>query len=113
MELSRKIFFTPNVNRLVDFYISHFGLRPIGRPHAEWTELDAGACNLALHRTSEKTDGADKGVKIGFTVDDVAGEKARFESLGIKMTKIFKFGDIEMCDGSDPDGNRFQISSRG
>ena len=35
------------------------------------------------------------------------------ESLGVDMAEIRRFGKVEMCDGSDPDGRRFQISSRG
>lgn len=113
MELSRVIIFTRDVDRLAKFYSLHFGLEPVGEANDEWTELSAGACNLAFHRTAEKTDGSDKGIKFVFAADDVAAEKTKLEGVGIKMTKIFTFGNIEMCDGQDPDGNRFQISSRG
>lgn len=113
MELSRVIIFTGDVKRLVDFYASHFGLTAVGEADEEWTELSAGGCNLAFHKFSEQLDGGDNGIKFVFGATDVAAEKVRLEGLGVKMTEIFNFGEIRMCDGQDPDGNRFQISSRG
>jgi predicted enzyme related to lactoylglutathione lyase len=112
MELSRVIIFTGDVKRLVDFYVSHFDLAPVGDFDEGWTELKAGGCKLAFHKFSEKLDGGDNGIKFVFGANDVAAEKARLEGLGVQMTKIFTFGEIQMCDGQDPDGNRFQISSR-
>lgn len=113
MDLSRVIIFTMDVGRLVEFYKAHFGLEIVGKADDGWTELNAGGCNLAFHKTSEKTSDKDPGIKFVFGSDDVPGERSRLEGLGIKMSKVFEFGDIQMCDGRDPDGNRFQISSRG
>ena len=113
MDLARVIIFTRDVGRLVDFYTSHFGLKVGGEPDEGWTELNAGGCNLAFHKTSETRGDNDPGIKFVFGSDDVPAEKLRLEGLGIKMSKVFEFGDIRMCDGRDPDGNRFQISSRG
>ncbi len=104
--------FTGNVSRLADFYSSHFGLEQVGEPEDGWIELNAGGCNLAFHHTSKKIDDRDNGIKFVFGSADVAAEKERLEGLGVKMKKIFTFGNMEMCDGQDPDGNRFQISSR-
>jgi catechol 2,3-dioxygenase-like lactoylglutathione lyase family enzyme len=114
MDLSRIIIFTGDVRRMVDFYTSVFGLEIVGEFDPGWTEINAGGCNIAFHKLPFEVDGrSDDGVKIVFASDDVGGEKSRLESLGIEMTEIFRYGDIEMCDGSDPDGHRFQISSRG
>lgn len=99
---------------MVDFYSSTFGLKVVGDFNNEWTEMNAGGCNIAFHNLPFEVEGSeDEAVKIVFASNDVHAEKARLESLGIKMTEIFKFGEVEMCDGSDPDGHRFQISSRG
>ncbi|MEP6849502.1 MAG: VOC family protein [Acidobacteriota bacterium] len=116
MDLARVIIFTRDVERLVDFYVSNFGLKLVGEADPGWTELNAGGCNLAFHKFSgavENGDSADNGIKFVFGAKDVAAERSRLQGLGVEMTKIFEFGDIRMCDGSDPDGNRFQISSRG
>ena len=114
MNLSRIIIFTDDVRRLVDFYMSTFGLTLFGDFDEKWTEVNAGGCTIAFHKTGEKVQGSgDDGVKLVFGTTDVAGEKQRLESLGIKMTKVYEWNGIEFCDGSDPDGHRFQISSRG
>lgn len=114
MDLSRVIIFTGDVRRMVDFYTSTFGLRILGEFDEVWTEVEAGSCTIAFHKLGFDVDGStDDGVKLVFGTNDVAGEKARLESLGIEMTAIYKYEDIEFCDGDDPDRHRFQISSRG
>lgn len=115
MDLDRVIIFTGDVRRMVDFYSSAFGLTIVGEFDAEWTEMTSGRSNIAFHKFGSKgsDDHGDDGVKLVFGATDVPAEKARLEALGIEMTKIFSFGEIQMSDGSDPDGHRFQISSRG
>ncbi|MEP6789246.1 MAG: VOC family protein [Acidobacteriota bacterium] len=114
MELSRVIIFTGDVRRMVDFYTSTFGLTMIGEFDDGWTEVDTGSCSIAFHKLGFEVDGTtDDGVKLVFGTKDVAAEKLRLESLGIEMTEIYKWNNIEFCDGNDPDGHRFQISSRG
>jgi predicted enzyme related to lactoylglutathione lyase len=113
MDISRVIIFTPDVKRLSDFYRGCFGLTVIGDADDGWTELDAGGCSLALHKTSEQGTGRDGWTKIVFGSENVEAEKTRLESLGVKMSDVMTFGEIHLCDGRDPDGNYFQISSRG
>jgi catechol 2,3-dioxygenase-like lactoylglutathione lyase family enzyme len=113
MDISRVIIFTSDVKRLSDFYRKCFGLNVIGESGEEWTELNAGSCNIAFHRFSEKIEGRDGWLKIVFGSKDVAAEKTRLEGLGVSMSDIVEFADIQLCDGRDPDGNWFQISSRG
>ena len=52
-------------------------------------------------------------MKIVFGVKDVIKSKALIEERGLKMGNIITFGDLNFCDGKDPEGNVFQISSRG
>ena len=113
MNVSRFIIFTPDVRRLANFYASTFGLSSAGNTDDEWMELNAGSCCIAFHKTSEKGRARDGWTKLVFGSKDVAAEKRRLESLGVKTSKIVTFGDIQLCDGRDPDGNYFQISSRG
>lgn len=113
MNVLRFIIFTPDVKRLADFYASSFGLSKVGDASEEWTELDAGGCNIAFHKISELGTARDGWTKLVFGSKDVANEKARLERLGIKMSEIVNFGEIQLCDGRDPEGNYFQISSRG
>src|SRR5215813_4377975 len=113
MNISRFIIFTPDVKRLAGFYASSFGLSEVGDASEEWTELDAGGCNIAFHKISEQGINRDGWTKLVFGSKDVAGEKERLERLGVRMSDVVNFGKIQLCDGRDPDGNYFQISSRG
>ncbi len=113
MDISRFIVFTPDVKRLADFYKTAFDLKVTGDPDEEWTELNAGSCSIAFHRTSENGTTRDGWTKLVFGSKDVTREKSRLEGLGIRMSDVVRFGDIQLCDGRDPDGNYFQISSRG
>lgn len=113
MDLSRVIIFTPDVRRLADFYHRMFALEFIGERSPEWTELDAGGCSIAFHRIGEESDVRESWIKIVFGSMDVETDKLRLERLGVKMSDLVRFDGIDLCDGEDPDGNRFQISSRG
>src|SRR5215813_4276215 len=113
MKVSRFIIFTPDVGRLANFYATSFGLSKVGDVDEEWTELDAGVCKIAFHKISEKGTNRDGWTKLVFGSKDVQGEKVRLENMGVKMSEITIFGEIQLCDGRDPDGNYFQISSRG
>jgi predicted enzyme related to lactoylglutathione lyase len=114
MDLTRVIIFTGDVERLVDFYRTCFGLKLVGRRDPGWTELRAGGCNLAFHRASVKTAGkTDTGIKFVFGAKDVRKVRARLMKRGVRMGEVMEFDGLRLCDGSDPDGNRFQLSSRG
>ena len=114
IKLSRIIIFTSNVKKMADFYMKCFGLKVVGKRDPGWTELRAGGCSLAFHRTPIRTAGkADTGIKFVFGAKDVAKERKRLVKLSVAMTEVMEFGDLRMCDGSDLDGNRFQVSSRG
>jgi catechol 2,3-dioxygenase-like lactoylglutathione lyase family enzyme len=113
MKLSRIIIFTPDVERLSEFYRNAFALDEIGVSNSDWAELDAGGCSLAFHKLNETSTVRDGWIKPVFGAADVPAEKARLESLGVEMTDVVSFGDVQLCDGRDPDGNWFQVSSRG
>ena len=113
MHLSRIIIFTPNVKRLAEFYANSFALTPIGEITDAWAELDAGGCSIALHAIDEHSPIREGWIKVVFGAGDVRAEKERLESLGVEMSDMVEFDGIHLCDGRDPDGNDFQISSRG
>jgi catechol 2,3-dioxygenase-like lactoylglutathione lyase family enzyme len=113
MKLERVIVFTPDAARLAEFYRSAFGLEPIGESGTDWIELEGGGCSIAFHTIAENSTVRDGWIKLAFGTPKVAEEKARLEDLGVRMSDITSFDGIDLCDGTDPDGNRFQISSRG
>jgi hypothetical protein len=64
--------------------------------------------SLALHRGQSKPGTA----KFWFGSPDVKGTREELLLRGARMGKLQEFGDLVLCDGEDPDGNRVQISSR-
>jgi hypothetical protein len=114
MIMVRVIIFTSRVAVLADFYRTAFALTSIGIPDDGWIELTGGGCTLALHGTSRDTRRKrDSGIKLVFGTTRVAATRRRLVKLGIAMGALHRFAGIAMCDGKDPDGNVFQISSRG
>jgi catechol 2,3-dioxygenase-like lactoylglutathione lyase family enzyme len=78
-----------------------------------WVELDTGSCTLALHGGGQGRFGADA-PKVVFRVSDVAASRARLVEDGVRMGDVRSPGlGIQVCDGQDPEGNKFSIESRG
>ncbi|MBS0480196.1 MAG: VOC family protein [Proteobacteria bacterium] len=112
--MRRVIIFTHNFAAIRDFYRDMFGLGVVEEDDG-WADLSAGGCNIAIHA-------AGKGVTVGpdyegphkivFHADDVVAARADLVSRGARMDEVKVFGDLHLCDGSDPDENRFQISNR-
>ncbi len=114
MILTRVIIFSSRVAALADFYRRAFGFAIVGTAADDWIELSSGGCNLAIHGTARDTRRkGDSGIKLVFGTTRVAAVRRRLTKLGIAMGAVCAFDGISMCDGKDPDGNRFQISSRG
>lgn len=47
-----------------------------------------------------------------FHADDVAAARADLMARGARIGPVKTFGALRLCDGSDPDDNRFQLSNR-
>jgi catechol-2,3-dioxygenase len=109
LALSRVIIFTADIAGMTRFYRDVIGLPVLGEEKG-WVELGAGGCSIALHAWRGK---APEGpVKIVFHSDDVAAARAELVGRGATLGKVSSFGSIDLCDGFDPDGNAYQISSR-
>jgi len=76
---------------------------------------DGGAV-LALHFTKAIGPGGpprvDSATKLCFNVDDVDKERAALVARGVTMRDIHRWEGIAFCDGIDPEGNIFQITTR-
>jgi len=109
LALSRVIIFTADMTGMTSFYRDVIGLPVLGEENG-WVELDAGGCSIALHAwRGEAPEGP---VKIVFHSGDVAAARAELVGRGATLGKVSSFGSIDLCDGFDPDGNAYQISSR-
>ena len=118
--LARVILFTSNMAKMTEFYGDALGLKSKLDPKydaSEWIEFEAGGCCIALHKAGRGIDisnnsGETSAHKIAFYCDDIAAERTRLIAMGVPMGKHHRFGQLELCDGPDPDGNRFQLSNR-
>ena len=112
--VSRIMLFVYDVPKVAAFYRDILGLQPLDEITREWVELQAGSCTVALHHAGKPlSERGAASAKIVFGVKDVPAAKALLEARGVKMGKICSFSGIDICDGKDPEGNLFQISSRG
>ena len=111
------IVFVSDVEKCADFYRVVFELELIEDTHSagEWCELDAGGCRLAFH----KAYGADGPTgspadphKLVFYATDVAALRDELLRRGAQMDEMQVTNGLMLCDGTDPEGHRFQISNR-
>lgn len=115
--MNRVIIFVGDVEQCGEFYRDAFGLNTIENTHQPevWLELDAGGCRLALHKaygTNGPTGGPQNPHKIVFQAEDVPATREVLVERGASMEEIQTFGELVLCDGSDPEGHRFQIANR-
>ena len=112
-KFKRYIYFCQDMEKMLSFYRDTIGLKAkTNGIHdiSEWVELGGAEFNLCLHRSpSPAFEGRNKN-KLVFEVDDVARAREYLVSKKVKMGK-HHFWDVgEVCDGTDPEGNKFQIS---
>lgn len=109
LEMCRVVLFTANLDRMSDFYGNVLGLELVSSEPG-WREFRAGGCNIALH--AGKSTVGTRPPKIAFFASDVAAARSLLSKRGAAMGKVASSASFDICDGRDPDGNRFQISSR-
>lgn len=118
-ELMEVILYVENMGAQVSFYRDLLGLK-VKEPQSEcdwasvyWAELDTGSCTLALHAGGQRRLGEDA-PKIVFRVSDVPAARQDLVRRGVPMGEVRSpASGVLVCDGSDPEGNRFSIESRG
>lgn len=117
MRLAQVILFARDVGRLRDFYVRALGLTVLEDADG-WIRLDAGGVTLALHALPQEppvvtvVPREDSYWKPCFHADDVEAARTRLVAAGATMRDLHRWGDVVFCDGLDPDGNIFQITSR-
>ena len=109
LQITRVILFTSDIGSMARFYRDVIGLKLL-TDGEDWKEFSAGACNVALHRGKSARTG--RSPKIAFYASDVAAARSLLVRRGATMGKVMSGREIDFCDGKDPDGNPFQISSR-
>lgn len=124
MQLVQVILFAVDLSRMETFYRQELGLALVeGSPADGWIRLDAGGCVLALHAIPEPIAAgiqiedpprprADTPLKLAFHVDDIEASCRALAKAGAIMYDIRRSDGVAMCDGLDPEGNVFQITTR-
>jgi catechol 2,3-dioxygenase-like lactoylglutathione lyase family enzyme len=118
--LNRVILYVQDVDRLAAFYQHAFGLRVVEEIKGEWSVLEAGPCQLALHRVGKayRVDDpasweVESNAKLVLTVDRPLPElRAELIGKGVPMGQIKSYPGLTgpLCDGRDPEGNVFQLA---
>jgi predicted enzyme related to lactoylglutathione lyase len=118
----RVIYFVSSTEKTARFYENAFGARRMKRPAAQdyppedWIQVKAGRVQIAFHRLAllePRKKRPENPFKLVFKVADVEKKRKELVRMGVSMTKIWQLeprGSI--CDGWDPEGNRFQIADR-
>lgn len=110
---NRVIVFVKDMARSRAFYEEVLGLRPDGYTDATWVSYRSGAGHIALHKQTARKRGPGSAVQIVLHVNDVAAARAALIARGASMTAVIDAGHgLVFCDGADPEGNLFQISTR-
>lgn len=121
IKLDSIILYVQNISLLKNFYVENFNLNVI-EEDSIWVLMSAGAVNVGLHKIGdqylEKIEAGhqfDNNTKLVFEIDtDI--ESARNELLAKKVEmralKTFENYDFWLCDGTDPEGNVFQLKCR-
>ncbi len=117
-ELMEVILYVQDMEAQVSFYRDVLDIPVKGAAAVQdfselgWVELDTGSCTLALHAGGRGRFGTDA-PKVVFRVSDVAASRASLLQGGVPMGDVRSPGPgIQVCDGRDPEGNRFSIESR-
>ena len=108
MKLARVILFTAQMEAMSDFYGKVLGLEQV-MSEKGWRVFAAGSTHIAFH--SGPSSPGRKGPKIVFHAKDVAAARKKLMARGAKFGEVRDAGTFCLCDGKDPDGNPFQLSS--
>ena len=121
-ELAGSILFARDMEKMARFYRDVLGLEPVPSdyPPEEFLPLCAGAAIVSLHEIpSPYRDGIEIAdppeprsgtpIKLVFRVDDVLKAREDLIGRGVQMRQPFMEGS--RCDGIDPEGNVFQLTS--
>lgn len=115
--LMEVILYVEDMNTQVSFYRDKLGLMVKNPLDIEdysdvfWVEMDSGPCTLALHAGGKRRIG-DDAPKFVFNVGDILAVRQALVDHDIPMDEIRSAAPgIWVCDGVDPEGNKFSIES--
>jgi len=115
--LMEVILYVKDMNTQVAFYSNKLGFT-ISYPQSiddyadqMWVTLNTGECTLALHGGGKRRIGADS-PKIVFQADDILAAREELLQKGVELGEVRSAAPgVWVCDGADPEGNKFSIES--
>jgi catechol 2,3-dioxygenase-like lactoylglutathione lyase family enzyme len=116
-EIMEIILYVEDMNQQVSFYRDKMGFKVVNpRESADygkefWVELDTGSCSLALHAGGKGRFGADA-PKFVFRVKDILAARQHLLNQQVEMGEIRSAATgVWVCDGADPEGNKFSVEA--
>ena len=108
------IFYVKDVLQAVPFYRDTLGMKVKGEANEYWTEIDAGACTLALHKSENAPPQSKEAPVPVFNVADIRGAHAALKARGLKaseLQQVCELGDQVGLSSEfrDPEGNRLSV----
>ncbi|MGE8433920.1 VOC family protein [Chryseobacterium joostei] len=121
VKLNSIILYVQNIELLKNFYVENFNLKVIEEDHI-WILMSAGVVNIGLHKIGdeylEKIEAGyqfDNNTKLVFEIDlniETARNELLSRNVQVREIKTFENYDFWLCDGTDPEGNVFQLKCR-
>ncbi len=121
IKLDTIILYVKNTELLKNFYVENFNLK-VTEEDSIWVLMSAGNANIGLHKIGNEylekiTKGhqCDSNTKLVFEIDtDIEMARNELVSKNIQMREIKTFENYNfwLCDGTDPEGNVFQLKCR-
>ncbi|MBK1898031.1 VOC family protein [Chryseobacterium paridis] len=115
------ILYVQNIELAKQFYTENFNLTVIEEDPI-WVLLNAGTVHIGFHKIGDQylkeMDAGhqfDNNTKIVFEIDaDIEWARNELLSKNVQMREIKTFAnyDFWLCDGTDPEGNVFQLKSK-
>ena len=108
LRLHEIILYVKDMDAQVSFYRDTLSLQ-LTFQSDDWSTFDTGVCTLALHSGSMGEIGTDA-PNIVFKVDHLAEVRSFLIKKGVDLSDIrIPSPGIFVCDGVDPEGNRFSL----
>jgi predicted enzyme related to lactoylglutathione lyase len=113
LQVQRIILFVQDVTKVGAFYrdVLRLPIKVSPDDPKAWLEFEAGGCSIALHDGGAASAGR-RQPKIVFFAENVAQTQAELMARGAKLGPVQDAGEFQFCDGKDPEGNPYSISSR-
>ncbi|MEJ5105043.1 VOC family protein [Chryseobacterium sp. MYb328] len=121
IKLESVILYVQNTSLLRNFYVENFNFKVL-EEDSIWVLMNAGTVNIGLHKIGdqylEKIENGhqfDNNTKLVFEADtdiETARNELLSKNVHMREVKTFENYDFWLCDGTDPEGNVFQLKCK-